>query len=209
MNKEELQNILELHKKWVDDPKKGKQANLRGADLRDADLRGINLSFANLQETDLRGVDLSGANLTFSALSGADLRGANFSGADLSSSNMSRTRLGYKPPYTVLEEAKVEGAIFTGAQLAWAIFPATAAVNLDEQRIVYFTKHDDIKPVVGRVDGWVVEYDETNITLNSGGAIMKFTRDKGVILILELEQEQKVEIEQEQTKNKERSGIER
>jgi len=51
-------------------------ANLRGADLRGAYLRGANLSGANLRDADLRGANLSGTDLR-----GADLRGANLSGA--------------------------------------------------------------------------------------------------------------------------------
>ena len=45
-------------------------ADLRGADLCDADLRGANLSGAYLCDADLRG-----ANLSVSYLSGAYLRG--------------------------------------------------------------------------------------------------------------------------------------
>ena len=48
-------------------------ANLRGADLGDADLRGANLGDADLGDANLRGADLGGANL-----GDADLGGANF-----------------------------------------------------------------------------------------------------------------------------------
>ena len=51
-------------------------ADLLGADLSDADLRGASLSDANLSDANLRGADLSRANL-----SDANLRGANLSGA--------------------------------------------------------------------------------------------------------------------------------
>ena len=68
MNKNELTNILELHKKWLKCDMDGKRADLYDVDLNDADLRGANLRGANLSYADLRGTDLSGANL-----SGADL----------------------------------------------------------------------------------------------------------------------------------------
>ena len=63
-------------------------ANLHGADLREADLRGANLHGADLREADLRGAnlheaDLHGANLRWADLHGADLHGANLHGADL------------------------------------------------------------------------------------------------------------------------------
>ena len=53
------------------------------ANLRDADLRGANLSDADLSDADLRGANLRGANLRDADLRGADLRDANLSDADL------------------------------------------------------------------------------------------------------------------------------
>ena len=38
MSREELNEILELHKKWIEGDKIGKRANLKGANLRHADL---------------------------------------------------------------------------------------------------------------------------------------------------------------------------
>ena len=52
-------------------------ANLRGADLINANLSGANLSGANLINANLRGANLSGANLINANLSYADLSGAN------------------------------------------------------------------------------------------------------------------------------------
>lgn len=52
-----------------------------GADLREADLRDADLSGADLREADLRGADLSGADLRDADLSDADLSGANLRGA--------------------------------------------------------------------------------------------------------------------------------
>ena len=68
-------------------------ANLSGANLRDADLSGANLrdadlSGANLRDADLRDADLSGANLRDADLRDADLSGANLSGADLSGADL-------------------------------------------------------------------------------------------------------------------------
>ena len=70
----DLKQILELHKKWLNNEDGGERADLRGADLRRADLR----------DADLRDADLSGAYLSGAYLSGADLRDAYLSGADLS-----------------------------------------------------------------------------------------------------------------------------
>ena len=59
----DLKQILELHKKWLNNEDGGKRADLRGADLRGADLSGANLSGADLRGAYLSGADLSGADL--------------------------------------------------------------------------------------------------------------------------------------------------
>ena len=48
MNSEELNKILELHKKWLNDEEGGVHANLRNADLRYADLRYADLDYSCL-----------------------------------------------------------------------------------------------------------------------------------------------------------------
>ena len=73
MEENQLKNVLELHRKWIDDEPDGKRADLRGADLRGADLRGADLRGADLREANLRGADLRGADLREANLRGADL----------------------------------------------------------------------------------------------------------------------------------------
>ena len=63
-------------------------ANLCGANLRDANLYGADLRGANLRDADLRCADLCSANLYGADLRGADLRGANLYGADLCGANL-------------------------------------------------------------------------------------------------------------------------
>ena len=62
--KAELDEILKLHKLWLEDNGKGARANLRWANLRSADLRSADLSSADLSSADLRSADLSWANLS-------------------------------------------------------------------------------------------------------------------------------------------------
>ena len=88
MDQKELDKILELHKMWLWGDANGKRANLYGADLYGAGLRGANLYGADLYDANLRGADLYDAdlydaNLRGADLYGADLRGANLRGADL------------------------------------------------------------------------------------------------------------------------------
>ena len=59
------------------------EADLYGANLHEADLRGADLYGANLREADLREADLYGANLRGANLYGANLYGANLRGANL------------------------------------------------------------------------------------------------------------------------------
>ena len=107
MKKEKLDEILENHVRWLngDDGKcadlRGAnlagvnlevadlcKANLRGANLSDANLRGANLSGANLRSADLHGADLSGAYMHEADMSGAYMRNADLHGADLSGANL-------------------------------------------------------------------------------------------------------------------------
>ncbi len=67
--------------------------NLIKADLSGADLHYVNLSKANLIVADLSGADLSKAALIEAALVEADLKGANLSGAHLDNADLSGANL--------------------------------------------------------------------------------------------------------------------
>ena len=83
MNKQELQEILEAHKKWFKGEDGGKRANLRDANLFGANLYGANLYGADLCFANLRDAILCDANLRDADLFGANLYGANLYGANL------------------------------------------------------------------------------------------------------------------------------
>jgi uncharacterized protein YjbI with pentapeptide repeats len=90
----------------------GQFADLRDADLRHIDLNGADLNDANMRGTNLSGAELidanlSGANLSSANLSDAVLSGANLYGADLSEANLSGAVL-YQ---TVLADIDLTGAI--------------------------------------------------------------------------------------------------
>ena len=65
-----------------------KWAQMYQADLTNADLNDANLVHANLFEANLSGADLTGANLSQAELSGADLSGADLTDADLSGADL-------------------------------------------------------------------------------------------------------------------------
>ena len=84
----DIKLILEKHAKWIRGEDGGECANLRGADLCDADLYGANLRGANLYGANLRGANLYGANLRGADLCDADMCGANLRGANLRGANL-------------------------------------------------------------------------------------------------------------------------
>ena len=114
MNIEKLNKVLENHKHWLNKDCEGWE-NMR-ANLKRADLRGADLIDANLTRAILRGANLTGAHLTRANLTRADLRGANFTGAiliraDLTSANIRGVNL---------TDADLIGADLTGADLTIA-----------------------------------------------------------------------------------------
>ena len=88
MNTNELENILKLHQKWLNNEEGGVRADLYGANLYGANFRGANLRRANLCGANLYGANLCGADLCGANLYGANLYGANFRGADLYGANL-------------------------------------------------------------------------------------------------------------------------
>ena len=125
MTKEQIKEVLSLHKLWREGELGGVCANLSGANLYGANLYGANLSGANLYGANLSGANLYGANLygaylyganlSYANLSGANLYGANLYGANLSSANLSYANLSY---------ANLYGANLTGANLTGAKLPS-------------------------------------------------------------------------------------
>ena len=86
---EQLREILEAHRKWVEtNEKEGTQTVLWGTNLQGANLVNANLQLAiltntNLQEANLYQANLQEANLINANLQGAILRKATLQGADL------------------------------------------------------------------------------------------------------------------------------
>ena len=114
MTQEELQTILEKHKKWLNNVPGGERANLERANLRCANLERANLEDANLERANLRCANLKGANLEDANLVGANLEGANLKGANLEDANLERANL---------EGANLKGANLKGANLDYSCWP--------------------------------------------------------------------------------------
>ena len=98
MTQDDLNKIIELHKKWLNGDPDGKRAYLRGSDLSGSDLSG-----SDLRGSDLSGSDLSGCDLRRCDLSDSNLSGSNLSGSDLSGSDLSGSK-GLVSPIRYMEE---------------------------------------------------------------------------------------------------------
>ena len=125
MTQEELNEVLEKHKLWLDGKDGGVQANLSYANLRCADLSGANLEYVNLSGANLSGADLSGANLR-----GADLSNANLSGADLE--------------YVNLRCANLRDANLRDANLDYLCLPlwcGSLSANFDDKQLKQIAYH--------------------------------------------------------------------
>jgi len=121
MTKEEIDEVLELHKKWLFKEEGGKRALLTGADLRGANLVEADLREAYLAEANLRMADLRRANLKRASLREADLRGVNLMGANLEQADLEGADLFVfiraKPAVANLRGANLKGASLRGANL--------------------------------------------------------------------------------------------
>ena len=115
---DELAEILNKHKMWLNGEVSGVRAdlggaNLGGANLYLANLYGANLHGANLHKADLYGANLRGGNLHLADLSGADLRLADLHRADLRLADLYKADLGVANLY----KADLSGADLGGADL--------------------------------------------------------------------------------------------
>jgi hypothetical protein len=93
MKQQELNKILQKHSDWLDGIEGGVQADLKGANLANANLIAVNLRDANLMGVNLRGADLRSANLVNADLRGADLRDAYLNGVNLRGAYLNRVNL--------------------------------------------------------------------------------------------------------------------
>ena len=130
MQKNELKEILEKHKKWLNDEEGGERANLRRADLGGADLSYADLRRANLSDADLSDADLRSANLSYANLSDANLRRADLSYANLSDANLS--------------DADLSGAYLSGANIDFSSLPlwcGSLRAHFDDRQLAQIAYH--------------------------------------------------------------------
>ncbi|ELD9644491.1 pentapeptide repeat-containing protein [Salmonella enterica] len=157
MNSADLSKILEEHKVWITSMREsGSRANLRGADLRDADLCG-----ADLRDADLCGANLRGADLRDADLRDANLCGANLCGADLRDAD--------------LRDANLCGANLCGADLRGADLPDLTFVILGEKYFISITNGEYVRAGCQNhtVEEWR-KYSKQEIAEMDGRKALKF-----------------------------------
>lgn len=118
------------------------QAELNGADLRRADLRGVRLVQVEMYGADLRDADFRGADLGQARFSGADLSGAQFNVADLGQVDFNGAILRHAD----LRGANLTQAGFKGADLKGADLRGANLTQADFEGA-------DLNGV--KLDGWV------------------------------------------------------
>ncbi|ENE5675404.1 pentapeptide repeat-containing protein [Salmonella enterica subsp. enterica serovar Chester] len=157
MNSADLSKILEEHKVWITSMREsGSRADLRGADLCDANLCGANLRGADLYGANLCGANLRGANLCGANLRGADLYGANLCGANLRGANL-------------------RGANLCGANLRGADLPDLTFVILGEKYFISITNGEYVRAGCQNhtVEEWR-KYSKQEIAEMDGRKALKF-----------------------------------
>ena len=180
----ELKEILDLHKKWLNNARSGaranlrsanlRSANLRSADLRYADLRSADLRYADLRSADLRSADLRYADLRYADLSYADLRSADLSYADLRSANLR---------YADLRYADLRYADLRSADLRYATGEMTYIKSLQCEK--YYISYTHSKLNIGCQSHTIKEWQEFSddvISKMDNGALEWWTKWKPVIM---------------------------
>ena len=165
ISQKELKEILEKHKKWLnDDDEGGEKADLRETDLSGADLRGKDLRQADLRETDLSGADLQGTDLQYASLLRADLsstdlryaslRYASLRYADLRGSNLNNSALRCANLYCAdlrgadlrgadLRDAKLYGTDLRCVYRPWLVIAEHIGSRRSET--LYFADYDNVR----------------------------------------------------------------
>ena len=128
--------ILQRHAKWlVSGGTDGESADLRYANLSNADLRNANLRYADLSNADLRNADLRYANLSNADLRNADLRNADLRYANLRYANLRYADLRYADlRYADLRYADLDFS-------CWPLWCGSKNVKADDRLVAQLIFH--------------------------------------------------------------------
>ena len=146
MTQEQLDELVKLHKRFMEGRVGGRRAilrkinmsglslreqDLRQADFSGCDMRDMDLAGANFREASLYACDLSNSNLNKTVFVRADLRGSRIESADLSGADLDRADLRAGGFSTDGEFTRGNDVNFRGANLAGAKLSGTLASSAD------------------------------------------------------------------------------
>lgn len=110
MDKIEIDKMIALHQKWLNNEEGGAQANFSKLDLDGYDFRGVTLSRAYF-----RGCSLNGANFRGADLQGVDFSHAICNGTNFRDANLHKAIFNYTYLYgTIFVHANLSDALFDG-----------------------------------------------------------------------------------------------
>lgn len=159
ISNEEISQIIEEHRKWMNAEKGGQRINYRGIDLSGVDLHGLNLVGAVLPDTNFSNANLEGTNLYASNLSGSNFTKANLSNINLSNSNLTDTNMTEANLFKAnLEYSDMTGATFRDTNFAKANLYKTCldGTTADES----LSKIDNIKNNMGVIMKSLVDKEQ-------------------------------------------------
>ncbi len=178
MNQIELNEVIRLHKLWLDDDPAGKPAtlweadlcrtNLKGAALRKADIRFTDLRAANLTQTDFRYADLRFTDFRNATgfrinLESADLECADLRAVDFRDANLRRALL----HDAKLQDAWLWRADLTGADLQFTDLRKTGLTNANLQGVnLRGTEGNDHEIKSIRTDIYPVAYTSDRLQID-------------------------------------------
>ena len=143
MKQEEMDVIIKEHEKWLEKKDEGNRADLREANLEGLDMHDADLSFADFSGAWMSGVNLRGTNLTGACLRecdfghNADLKGAVLNDANLIvatavHANFARTSMrNVQMQDAVLWDSCFKNADLTGANMYGADLADCIMTNAD------------------------------------------------------------------------------
>lgn len=132
ITQENINEMVELHRKWLNKDADGRRFDLNGYDLRDICFRNVILTDAKLTDCffysgDLDGVCLGGAELQDSDFSSANMKTARLQSAKLQNANLEFATL----TTANLEYATLIGANLYGADLSYTKWYLSNLKNAD------------------------------------------------------------------------------
>lgn len=169
MNQEELNEILEKHKHYLNQDCEGwgdMKANLSGANLSGLDLINVDLSYADLTNVNLSGANLSYANLRRVHFKNANLEGVSLEGselikADLRCANLNKAKLNRTNLQCAnLKNANLSHTELYGANFRYAICDVISVGNIGSRRDTTYYFYKDDRVICGCFDGTMGEFKD-------------------------------------------------